>query len=98
MLFPTACEALQKQKCLELRYEGLTRIVEVHAVGVSGNGTEFMRVWQVLGGSHSGAAEGWKLMRLDDARSPRITEFDSAAPRDGYVRDDPLLDKIYCQV
>ena len=93
-----ACEALRTGKCLELRYDDFARIVEVHAVGASSDGRELMRVWQVRGGSSSGEPSGWKLMRLDEARSAQVTEHDSWAPREGYKRDDPALREIICQV
>lgn len=98
MWVETACEALSKGKCLELRYHGMVRVVEVHAVGASSDGQDLMRVWQVLGGSRSGGATGWKLLRLADTRSPLVTQYNSFAPREGYVRGDPALATIYCQL
>jgi hypothetical protein len=98
MLASTACEALAKRRCLELRYDGFTRIVEVHAVGSTKDGTLILRVWQVHGGSSSGEMAGWKMMRLDDVRSGHITEFPSGAPRDGYRRGDPAMSDIICQL
>lgn len=38
----TACNAIAQSKCLQLSYDGFSRIVEV-----------LMRVWQVRGGSES---------------------------------------------
>jgi hypothetical protein len=94
----TACEALTKRRCLELRYDGFTRIVEVHSVGITKDDFEIMRVWQVDGNSASGETVGWKLMRLNDARSAHVTDFPSEAPREGYRRDDPAMASIICQL
>lgn len=79
----TACSALRTGKCLEVRYDGFIRVVEVHAVGITADGHAVMRVWQVRGGSVSGEPVGWKLLRLDEARSSGILLEDSAAPRPG---------------
>ena len=69
MLASTACEALRDGKCLELRYDGFVRVVEVHAVGRSKANRLLIRVWQVRGGSVSGEPAGWKLFALDEIRS-----------------------------
>lgn len=92
-----ACEALAAGKCLELRYSGFSRVVEVHAVGVSTAGNEVMRAWQVRGGSVSGEPVGWKLMRLDEALSAAIINEPSQAPRHGYARGDKGMASISCQ-
>lgn len=93
-----ACDALRQGKCLELRYDGFTRIVEVHAVGVTKEGNDVMRVWQVSGGSVSKENSGWKEFRLDEAFSARITDKKSEAPRRGYKRGDKGISRIVCEI
>lgn len=93
-----ACDALRQGKRLELRYDGFTRIVEVHAVGTSEEGHDLMRVWQVRGGSVSNERIGWKLFRLDETFSPHLTDEKSEAPRKGYKRGDKAMRFITCQI
>ena len=95
---PEACDALRQGKCLELRYDGFTRIVEVHSVGTSGDGHDLMRVWQVRGGSVSNERTGWKLFRLDETFSPHISAEKSYAPRNGYKRGDKAMQFIDCEI
>ncbi|MBY5395914.1 hypothetical protein HFN01_13895 [Rhizobium leguminosarum] len=94
----TACDALSKSLCLELRYDGFSRVIEVHAVGTTQDGNSIMRVWQVRGGSNSGERQGWKLLRLDEAFSASLTNEKSEAPRSGYKRGDKAMTWIKCQV
>jgi len=98
MLQRTACEALRSKKCLELRYDGYARVVEVHAVGVKKDGTDAMRVWQVRGGSVSGERTGFKLLDLDETFSAHMIDEKSNAPRFGYKHGDKALNPIYCQL
>jgi hypothetical protein len=93
-----ACEALKAGRCLELKYDGYTRVVEVHAVGTSTAGNPVMRVWQVRGGSVHNEPVGWKLMRLDEASSVEILAEKSAAPRPGYKSGDKGMSRIQCQL
>lgn len=97
MWIETASEALRKAKVLELRYDGVSRQVEVHAVGYTKAGHPIMRAWQTGGGSKSERV-GWKLMRLDEASGAEITSEASAAPRRGYKRGDPAMDRIICEL
>lgn len=50
MWYQTACQALMANRCLEIRYDGYCRIVEVHACGQTKEGHQVMRIWQVRGG------------------------------------------------
>lgn len=94
----TACDALRKGVCLEVRYDGFTRVVEVHAVGVSTARNPVMRVWQVRGGSVHNEPVGWKLMRLDEALGVALLSERSAAPRPGYKPGDKGMQTIVCQL
>lgn len=98
MLNSTACDALAKGRCLEIRYDGFVRVVEVHACGTSTAGSFVMRVWQVRGGSVSGERSGWKLLRLDETRGLFLLDETSHAPREGYKRNDRDMVRIFCQI
>lgn len=98
MWWHVACEALASQKCLAMTYTGLTRVVEVHAVGTTKEGHPIMRAWQVRGGSISGSASRWRLFRLDRTWSYSILDEISEAPRAGYKRGDRDIANIRCQI
>ena len=42
MWWHVACDALAAKKRLEIRYDGLSRVVEVHAVGTTAEGNPVM--------------------------------------------------------
>lgn len=92
-----ACEALNAGCRLALHYDGVYRIVEVHAVGLNSAGHHVMRVWQTSGGRNN-SFSNWRLMRLDKATGLFITDQVSQAPRMGYRRDDQDIQSIVCQV
>jgi hypothetical protein len=94
----TACAALRSGHVLQLRYDGYTRDVEVHAVGFTKDDDAVMRVWQVAGGSVSNEPVGWKLLRLDEAAEAVVTTARSMAPRAGYNPADPIMKIITCQL
>lgn len=98
MWWHVGCDALASKKRLQITYDGSSRVVEVHAVGVTVEGNPVMRVWQVRGGSKSGNITGWKLLSLDKTWSFAILDEDSVAPRVGYKRDDKAIAVIRCQI
>ena len=93
-MIETACEALRKGRLLEIRYDGVSCHVEAHAVGYTKTGHPVLRAWQVQGGTTSGERPGWKLMRLDEAAGAAVLDEPSQAPRRGYKRGDPAIERI----
>lgn len=93
-----ACQALRSGKCLELRYDTFSRVVEVHTVGVTTAGNEAMSVWQVRGGSDSNERVGWKTMLLNEALTAHVIDEESKAPRTGYKRGAKPFRRIICQL
>ena len=98
MYADTACDALRRGRVLDLRYDGFSRSVEVHAVGVSTAGNTVMRVYQIRGGCVHNEPVGWKLMRTDEAVSAHVTDEPSLAPRPGYKRGDKAMVRIITQL
>lgn len=98
MWWHVACEALTAGKRLGITYDGLTRVVEVHAVGQTAKGEPIMRAWQVRGGSRSGNPEPWRIFRLDRTWQYAVLDERSEAPRSGYKRGDRAIAVIRCQI
>jgi hypothetical protein len=98
MWIDIASQALRAGKVLELRYDGYSRCLEVHAVGYTKGGNAIMRVWQVSGGSVNGERSGWKLMRLDEATGAFVSDQPSEAPRRGYRWGDRDIAGIICEI
>ena len=98
MLIDIACKALRQGMILELRYDGYSRCVEVHACGYTKQGHAVLRGWQVRGRSASDERQGWKLMRLDEASEATVSEQASQAPRKGFKLGDKDMARIICEV
>ncbi|MCY1705846.1 hypothetical protein [Pannonibacter sp. SL95] len=93
-----ACDALIQGKRLKLSYDGLERIVEVHAVGLNKQRQEVMFVWQVRGGSESGEQTGWKLLMLDKVSLMQVTDEKSTAVRGAKNTSISTMTHVYCEI
>ena len=98
MRIEEACEALASGKCIEVKYDGLSRIIEIHAVGYSTAGNAVMRAYQVEGGSVSNNKVGWKMMKLDEAQKVALLDLASGGPRPGYSKGDKGMTRIVCEL
>jgi hypothetical protein len=95
MSVETACEALRSGHVLELQYDGYVRLVEVHAVGFTGEDSPIMRI---RGGADNKESTGWKLLRVDEANGAVVTDQKSLAPRPDYRAGDKEMKLITCQL
>lgn len=91
------CDAIHHRRRLAFGYDGGTRIVEPYALGVGDGGRLLLRGYQVRG--HSPSREtGWKLFRVDEIEDLTALEESFAAPQPGYLRNDPTMTKIICEI
>jgi hypothetical protein len=92
----TACEAVETRKCLEIRYDDCTRIIEVHRVGINVRGEHILSGWQIRRPTYERV--GWKLIDLEDPIDLALTEIPSPAPRPDYRRGAKQFIGIICQL
>lgn len=90
-------DAIHQHRLLQLSYEPGTRVVEPYAYGVNDGGHELLRAYQISGESHS-REEGWKLFRVDEIEDVVALDETFQEPRLGYMRNDPSMTMIYCEL
>lgn len=94
-----ALRAMATGLVLDVEYDGLSRLVEVHTVGLSKSGHPVMRVYQLEAGqSHSGNPSPWRLLSLDKVSSARLVDVKSYAPREGYRKGDAGMRHIFTEL
>lgn len=84
--------AITAKRLLRLQYEPGERVVEPHALGLSADGTVFLRAFQVEGESAQGERAGWKLFRLDRVGPSRaLAMAGSFSARPEYKKGDRAM-------
>lgn len=91
------CTAIHQRRLLRFWYPSGVRVVEPYAYGVGDSGRELLRAYQVSGFSHS-REEGWKLFHVEDMHEIELAEETFVAPRLGYMRNDPSMTKLFCEL
>lgn len=89
--------AVHERRLLKIAYRGGERIVEPYAYGVGDGGHPLLRAYQVSGYSRS-REHGWKLFRVEEITELALLDETFPGPRDGYMRNDPTMTKIYCEI
>jgi hypothetical protein len=93
---PSICEAIRERRVVRFRYGGGYRLVEPHCYGVSRDGKELLRGYQISGHSECGQSEGWKLFRLNDVSDLGVTNDSLKGPRTLYNPNDKAMAAVYC--
>ena len=91
----TVFEALEKGCCLEIYYDGLCIIGEVHAVGWDKARNLALLLFEKSDSAceHAG---GWRFVSLENARDLDVSGYFSEAPRPDYQRSDGRFERIVC--
>lgn len=84
-------QAIQSRQVLTINYDPGERVIEPHAVGMSKDGNELLRAFQVSGASASGEHTEWKLFRLDRVRSLKLPGQSFSGPRPEYKKGDRAM-------
>jgi predicted DNA-binding transcriptional regulator YafY len=90
------CDAIHQRRLLRFSYGGGTRIVEPYAYGASET-HELLRAYQASGFSPS-RERGWKLFRVEEITEVALLDEHFAEPRQGYMRNDPCMEVVYCEI
>lgn len=89
--------AIRQKQVLAFTYDGLDRVVEPHAVGISRAGNEVLRCFQTHGG-HVNPDHDWDLCELSKMAGLRVTGASFQLPRPGYKRGDRGMQRIYAEL
>lgn len=96
------CTAIRSLRVIEFGYEDQQgnahhRVVEPYGHGVTTQGNEAVRGYQIDGTSES-PLPGWRLFRLDRMFNLETSESTNSATAPGYAHGDSDLDPIFCMV
>jgi len=88
--------AMKTGRPIDFQYEGKTRLVEVHAVGISTAGNPVLRGYQIGGQSETGVVPIWRLFTIKKIFDfPAIVDMKAEAPRPGYKLGDKGMSEIF---
>jgi len=90
-MFESICDAIAARERLIINYPPGQRLVEPHAAGLSSDGNQLIRAYQVSGASASGEHSHWKLLRADRLISSAADGSSFDGPRPGYKRGDKAM-------
>lgn len=95
-MHPEIQQAIREHRRIRFSYGGGTRVVEPYAYGACET-HQLLRAYQVSGFSPS-RERGWKLFRVEEISNPVVLDERFAATHEGYMRNDPCMEIVYCEV
>lgn len=98
-MLQTIIDAVQHRRILSFNYDGLSRVVEPHAVGRSTAGNDVLRCYQTSGQSHHPPVPDWRLMDVRKIQNLSVLQDEKfISPRPGYKTGDKGMTVIYAQL
>jgi hypothetical protein len=85
--------AIRNREILTIFYDGEDRHIEPYAYGKSSEGHNLLRAYQT-----SGTAPDWHLFQVDQIVTLIHTGNTFVRVRDGYERNDSIMEEFYCQI
>jgi len=90
-------DAITNRLVLSFDYDGILRVVEPHAIGISRAGNEVLRCYQTHGG-HITPGHNWDLCELGKIVGIKTTGEVFSSARNGYKRGDSHMTQIFAQL
>ena len=91
------CDAIHKRRRVRFWYRGDVRTVEPLAFGVGDGGHPILRAYQVSG-FRSPGEHGWEAFHVEEIKEFAILDESFENVRTGYMRNDPGMTKLYCEI
>lgn len=88
-------EAIQNRFRLGFVYDGLKRIADPHAFGVTTRGFRAVQCWQSDGASQGGNLPGWRMFRIDEISQMQIIK-DHFSPQEDF--NDSNFDEVFITI
>jgi len=92
----TICTAIHGRRRLKLVSGGGERVVEPYCYGACET-HELLRAYQMSGFSPT-HSRGWKLFRVEEIAGIAILDERFDEPQPGYMRNDPCMEVVYCEI
>lgn len=96
-MLQTIINAIRNREVLSFTYDGLARIVEPHAVGVSTAGNNVLRCYQTQGG-HVTPGHELDFCKISKIFGLRTTGQHFVGERPGYRRGDKDMATIFAEL
>jgi hypothetical protein len=94
----TICQAITEKRLLQFRYNGHTRVVEPHLVGLNLDDHKALSAFLVRGHTNSAKQPYWRSYLLSKIRELIVLDETFFEPRRGYNPRDPHMKRIYCRL
>jgi hypothetical protein len=96
-MLETIINAIRSREVLSFTYDGLARVLEPHAVGLSTAGNNVLRCYQTQG-SHVTPDHEWDLCKISKISDLRTTGQHFVGERPGYRRGDKHMTNIFAEL
>ncbi|EHQ36308.1 WYL domain-containing protein [Methanoplanus limicola] len=92
------CDAIKTKNQIKIIYDGQTRIINPHLIGIHHkSGKKTLRAYQVGGHSNSGKIPDWRMYSIDKISS--VSHLDNSFEiNQGYNPNDSHMSSIICRV
>ncbi|MDN3203773.1 hypothetical protein [Algoriphagus sediminis] len=94
----TIIKAIENRNLLEFEYDGYSRTVEPHTLGVSKTGKETLSAYQTAGDSARGSVPCWGLFSLSKIEYLEILDDSFDGTRPGYSVGDSRMVRVIAEL